>query len=113
MTEHSRATNLSDFFSDLDAGVVQQMLEVALSDVALAVVNTGKQGEISMSFKVAQIKTFDQVDIKHKITVVKPTLRGRQVEEDSNETAMYVHRGGVLKFYPADQGQLFKDKEKQ
>ena len=112
MAEKTRATDLSEFFSDLDAGVVQQMVEQALSDIAMAVVTTGKKGEISMTFKVAQIKNFDQVDIRHTLSVVKPTPRGRQVEEDTSETAMYVHRGGVLKFYPADQGQLFNDKEK-
>lgn len=111
MANATRATDLNEFFNDLDAGIVQQMLEQALSDVALAVVSTGKKGHISLSFNVSQIKTFDQVAIKHEITVKKPTSRGSQTEQDLNETAMYVHRGGILKFYPADQGQLFKEKE--
>lgn len=108
----NRNTPLDEFLSDLDAGILEQQLSMALSNVAEAVVFTGKAGKISVTFNISQIKKFDQVEIKHALTISKPTPRGKQIEEESSETPMYVHKGGVLKHYPAKQGQLFGEKTK-
>lgn len=108
----NRNTPLDEFLSDLDAGILEQQLSAALSDVAEAVIFTGKAGKISVTFNVAQIKNFDQVEIKHSLNISKPTTRGKQSEEVAGETPMYVHKGGVLKHYPAKQGQLFGEKTK-
>lgn len=105
-----RTTDVEEFIADLDGGVLREKIAYALSNVALAAVTTGKEGNITLSLKIKQIKNLDQVSIAHKFTMTKPTNKGKSVEEDGAETSMYVHKGGKLKFYPADQGQLFGEK---
>lgn len=107
-----RQTDVEEFIGDLDGGVLKDKIAYALSNVALAAVTTGKEGSITLTLKIKQIKNLDQVSISHKFNMTKPTNKGRLIEEDGAETSMYVHKGGKLKFYPADQGQLFGEKQK-
>ncbi len=44
--------------------------------------------------------------IKHKLSYVRPTNRGKISEEDTTETPMYVNRGGRLTILQEDRGQL-------
>ncbi|WP_274538084.1 hypothetical protein [Escherichia coli] len=55
-----------------------------------------------------EIEPFDEnrVKIKHKLSYVRPTNRGKISEEDTTETPMYVNRGGRLTILQEDQGQL-------
>ncbi len=48
----------------------------------------------------------NRVKIKHKLSYVRPTNRGKISEEDTTETPMYVNRGGRLTILQEDQGQL-------
>lgn len=105
-----RSTDVDEFIADLDAGVLKEKIAYALSNTALAAVTTGKEASINLTLKIKQIKNLDQVSITHKFTMTKPTNKGKSIEEDGAETSMYVHKGGKLKFYPADQGQLFGEK---
>lgn len=107
-----RSTPLDEFLSDIDAGILEQQLSAALSNIAEAVIFTGKKGSISLTFDVAQIKGLDQVIIKTSLKTNQPTPKGKQSEEVGSDTPMYVHKGGVLKHYPANQGQLFGEKTK-
>lgn len=105
-----RTTDVEEFIGDLDGGVLKDKIAYALSNVALAAVTTGKKGSITLSLEIKQIKNLDQVTISHKFNMTKPLPKGRLIEEDVSETSMYVHKGGKLKFYPADQRQLFGEK---
>ncbi|NIZ28800.1 hypothetical protein GSL00_30645 [Escherichia coli] len=62
-------------------------------------------GKVSLNL---EIEPFDEnrVKIKHKLSYVRPTNRGKISEEDTTETPMYVNRGGRLTILQEDQGQL-------
>ncbi|EIQ11691.1 hypothetical protein SF285071_1259 [Shigella flexneri 2850-71] len=76
-----------------------------LSEVASGVMNTKTKGKVSLNL---EIEPFDEnrVKIKHKLSYVRPTNRGKISEEDTTETPMYVNRGGRLTILQEDQGQL-------
>jgi uncharacterized protein YfdQ (DUF2303 family) len=56
-------TDFPSLLADLNAGIVQQQIEHALSDVALAVATTGKPGEVSL--------VSEQQDLKVKRTAME------------------------------------------
>ena len=76
-----------------------------LCEVASGVMNTKTKGKVSLNL---EIEPFDEnrVKIKHKLSYVRPTNRGKISEEDTTETPMYVNRGGRLTILQEDQGQL-------
>ncbi|MFW9324687.1 hypothetical protein ACN9OK_12025 [Glaesserella parasuis] len=43
-------TNIQDFLGELDAGIFENKLATALSDVALGVLNHDKQGVVKIEF---------------------------------------------------------------
>lgn len=102
-------TNIYDFLGELDAGIFEQKLATALSDVALGVLNHDKQGKVVLEFSLKKMDSDNpQVQIQHKLSYVKPTKRGKSSEEDTTATPMYVHKGGVLSVTPSkDQMPLF------
>ncbi|MCV4731818.1 M48 family metalloprotease, partial [Escherichia coli] len=65
-----------------------------LSEVASGVMNTKTKGKVSLNL---EIEPFDEnrVKIKHKLSYVRPTNRGKISEEDTTETPMYVNRGMI------------------
>ncbi|MDP8051026.1 hypothetical protein QJU23_01140 [Pasteurella atlantica] len=94
-------TNIHDFMGELDAGIFEQKMAAALSDVALGVVNHNKEGKVTLEFKVKKMDSDNpQVQISHKLTYAKPTKRGKSSEEDTTATPMYVHKGGKLSVTP-------------
>lgn len=102
-------TNVHDFLGELDAGIFEQKLATALSDVALGVLNHDKQGTVKLEFTLKKMDSDNpQVQIQHKLSFVKPTKRGKSSEEDTTATPMYVHRGGALSVTPdKDQMPMF------
>ncbi|EHB0516779.1 hypothetical protein JQ019_002641 [Escherichia coli] len=93
-----RSTDVQAFIGELDGGVFETKIGAVLSEVASGVMNT----------KNLEIEPFDEnrVKIKHKLSYVRPTNRGKISEEDTTETPMYVNRGGRLTILQEDQGQL-------
>ncbi|EKQ6287723.1 hypothetical protein [Escherichia coli] len=81
-----RSTDVQAFIGELDGGVFETKIGAVLSEVASGVMN--------------------RVKIKHKLSYVRPTNRGKISEEDTTETPMYVNRGGRLTILQEDQGQL-------
>ena len=94
-------TNIHDFLGELDAGIFENKLATALSDVALGVLNHDKQGTVKLEFTLKKMDSDNpQVQIQHKLSYVKPTKRGKSSEEDTTATPMYVHKGGALSVTP-------------
>lgn len=93
------------FIGELDGGVFETKIGAVLSEVASGVMNTKTKGKVSLNL---EIEPFDEnrVKIKHKLSYVRPTNRGKISEEDTTETPMYVNRGGRLTILQEDQGQL-------
>ncbi|WP_312946216.1 hypothetical protein [Superficieibacter sp.] len=107
---NERATVVPDFIGELDGGVFENKISMALSEVAFGVLNNGQKGKVVITFDIDRMSNSveeKRVMIKHKLSFVRPTPRGKSSEEDTTETPMYVNRGGKLTVLQEDQGQLF------
>ncbi|MBG2711033.1 hypothetical protein ACNARU_09640 [Proteus sp. WDL240414] len=110
MSQEDRKTNVPDFLSELDAGVFENKVSVALNDVALGVLNNGGKGKVIIELDIERLSNSmeeKRVEITHKLKFTAPTLRGKRTEEDATKTPMYVGKGGKLTIMQEDQGQLF------
>jgi len=101
------STNTSEFFSDLYAGVFDEKLSQALSDVAAGVIDNHAKGSVTIKFDLTQVGASNTVKIKHELKYTKPTINGDVTERDITETPMYVGTGGKMTLFPEDQSQLF------
>lgn len=110
---NTNATSRTDFptlLADLNAGVFEQQLNAAISDVAANVVTHGKKGELTVKFVFKQIGDSNQVAMTHQLKSVVPMSRGRIIEESATDTPLHVGRGGKLSLYPEEQTQMFPEK---
>ncbi|HGN2196401.1 MULTISPECIES: hypothetical protein [Morganellaceae] len=110
MSQEDRKTNVPDFLSELDAGVFENKVSVALNDVALGVLNNGGKGKVIIELDIERLSNSmeeKRVEITHKLKFTAPTLRGKRTEDDATKTPMYVGKGGKLTIMQEDQGQLF------
>jgi hypothetical protein len=107
MDKTDRNTNVADMLSELDAGVFEQKLARALSDVAMGAVTTGKKGKVIITFDMAQIANSSQVNLSHSLKYIKPTGNGRVTEENTTATPMHVGAAGKLTLFPDTQERLF------
>lgn len=107
---NDRMTVVPDFLGELDAGIFVNKIAAALNNTALGVLNNGGKGQVVLTFDIDRLSNSveeKRVSIKHKLKFVTPTPRGKQSEEDTTETPMYVGKGGKLTILQEDQGQLF------
>lgn len=107
---NDRTTVVPDFLGELDAGIFMNKIAAALNNTALGVLNNGGKGQVAITFDIDRLSNSveeKRVGIKHKLKFVIPTPRGKQSEEDTTETPMYVGKGGKLTILQEDQGQLF------
>ncbi len=103
---NSNKTNFAEMIGELNAGVFSEQVNQAISDVALGVVTQGKPGEVIIKLSLKQIGEGQQVSIKHKLSYVKPTHRGKLTEESSSDTPMHVGHGGVVSLFPNKQTSM-------
>ncbi|MGC6233521.1 hypothetical protein VU677_22580 [Hafnia paralvei] len=107
---NDRMTVVPDFLGELDAGIFVNKIAAALNNTALGVLNNGGKGQVVLTFDIDRLSNSveeKRVGIKHKLKFVTPTPRGKQSEEGTTETPMYVGKGGKLTILQEDQGQLF------
>lgn len=97
------ATDVAEFLTDLDGGVFDRKLSVALSQVAAAVVDHDKVGQVNVTFSFKKIPGTGQVHCEHQLKFVKPTLDGKAGEEEKRTTALHVGKFGALSLAPANQ----------
>lgn len=102
----SNKTNIAEVLGELNAGVFEQQINAAVSDVALGVVTHGKPGDVVIKLSIKQIGDSNQVAVTHKLSYVKPTTRGKISEETSADTPMHVGRGGELSLFPNTQTRM-------
>lgn len=100
-------TNVSEFISDLYAGVFEKKLSHALSDVAAGVIDNHAKGSIVIKMDLSQVGASNTVKIKHELKYTKPTINGDVTEKDITETPMHVGEGGRMSLFPENQGQIF------
>jgi len=90
------ATNVSELVSDLDGGMFDRMLSIALSQTAAAVIDHEKIGKVSIEFKLEKIQGTSQVRLGHSLKFSKPTSTGRSIEETDGATVLHVGKFGAL-----------------
>jgi hypothetical protein len=103
----SAATDVSEFISDLDGGIFERKLSIALSSVAAAVCDNARQGKVTVEFSVVAIPGTSQVHIKHTLKFSRPTMDGEATEKESRSTPMHVGKYGKLSLAPENQLQIF------
>lgn len=106
------STNVEQLFADLDGGMFERKLSHILSEVAGAVVDHGKKGQITIKLDLSQIGTSHQVAIAHSLQYKRPTSRGSASEDETTTTPMHVGKKGALTFFPEKQTTLFDEEEK-
>jgi len=93
-----KATDTTEFFDNLNAGVFSQQIGHALSDVAAGVVEYGKAGKVIITLEMKRIGESSQVNITHTLDYTQPTLRGKRREDTTLDTPMYVTANGIELF---------------
>lgn len=109
-TNTPNPTGRTDFpalLGDLNAGVFEQQISSAISDIAANVCTHGKKGELTVKFTLKQIGDSSQVAMTHSLKSVVPMARGRIIEESATDTPLHVGRGGKLSLYPEEQTEMF------
>lgn len=105
-------TNVTEMIADLDGGTFEERLGRVISEVAGAVVDHNRAGEVTIKLSMKRIGNSYQVQIDHKLAYKRPTARGAVSEDAVSSTPMYVGKGGALSFFPEGQGQMFDKKGK-
>lgn len=100
-------TDISTFFTELEAGVFGQKLSAAISDCAIAAVDKGAPSKVVIEIDIKQVGRSDQVNVSHKMKYKRPTSRGEIAETTTGTTPMYVGELGAVTLFPENQGQMF------
>ena len=108
----SAATDVGEFITDLDGGMFDRKLSIALSQVAAATVDHDKAGEVNLKFAFKKIPGTTQVHVTHTMKYSKPTMDGKAGEEESRTTALHVGKFGKLTLAPETQ-MSFIDRQGQ
>jgi hypothetical protein len=110
VTSTSAATDVGEFISDLDGGMLDHKLSIALSQVAAAAVDNDKAGEVNLKFTFKKIPGTNQVHCEHVLKFCKPTMDGKASEEEKRTTPMHVGKYGRLTLAPENQ-MAFLDRQ--
>jgi len=106
--EQRQLTDFAELIEELDAGTLVKRLEMALSDTALGVVTTGKQGKVTLTFTMKRVGESDQVAVDHTVDFSQPTHRGSRSEDHKTSSALYVGGRGALTLLPNTNRDMFK-----
>lgn len=99
----SAATDVGQFITDLDGGVFDHKLSVAISAVAAASVDNDKEGEVNIKLKFKRIPGTSQVHCEHTLKFTRPTMDGKASEEEKRSTPLHVGKYGRLSIAPENQ----------
>ena len=108
----SAATDVGEFITDLDGGMFDHKLSIALSQVAAAAVDNDKAGEVSVKFTFKKIPGTTQVHCEHVLKFSRPTLDGKASEEEKRTTPLHVGKFGSLTLAAPNQ-MAFLDRQGQ
>lgn len=106
-----KATDIQEFLSNLEGGVLQEALGHIVSDVAFAVRHNDSRikGRVNISLSFEKLND-DQVMVTHKVEFKKPTNKGSISEDRESQTPMFVNKGGELTVFRKDQEDMFGPK---
>ena len=100
------ATNVQQFISDLNGGILERQLSTILSDVGAAVMEHGGKGKVKIDINLERIGNTAQVKLPITLSYCCPTMTGKRSEEAESTSLMYIGRAG-LTLFPENQGQMF------
>ena len=106
----SAATDVSEFISDLDGGVFERKLSIAVSQVAAAAFDNNRAGKVTVELSFKKIPGTGQVHCEHTLKFVRPTLDGESSEKEKRTTALHVGKFGKLTLAPETQ-MTFMDRK--
>lgn len=109
-TPSAAVTDVGEFITDLDGGMFDRALSVALSQVAASVVDREKKGKVRIDFAFEHIKGTHQVRLEHTVKFERPTMAGKASEEQTGATVLHVSKGGRLSLSQPD---LFGNEQRQ
>ena len=96
-----RVTNFPQLMQQLDAGVISNVVGLALSNVALAVSQSNRKGEITLKLTIKPNSTTDNsiVDVISDIKVKEPKPHhGFKIEDFQYGSVAFVGFGGKLSY---------------
>ena len=102
-------TPVEQFIGDLDGGQLEEKFSKVISLVAGAVMDHGTAGEITIKFKIKKLSE-QQVMVEHDLHFMRPTQRGKQSENETNKTPMFVGEKAKVTFLPEHQNTMFDKK---
>lgn len=116
MTDVTNAPGFIAVLEELDAGIFERKIAHALAETARAVVNADSKkqsGKITIEFDLARIGEGAQVQMTHKLSYARPTLRGKIQETDTTQTLLYVGKAGKLTVTPDTQLEIFQKQQRE
>ncbi len=102
-------TQVDKFVAELDGGQLEEKLSKVLSLVAGSVMDHDGTGEVTLKMSFKKLSP-QQVMVSHDLKFSRPTMRGKQTENEENKTPMYVGEKGKLTFLPEHQHTMFDHK---
>jgi len=108
--ESDAGTDVGGFIQDLDGGVLERKLSLALSQVAAAVIDNDRVGDVTLKFSFKRIPGTTQVHCAHQLSFTRPTLNGTAGEKEERVTPLHVGKYGRLSLAPENQ-MSFLDKQ--
>lgn len=111
MSQKLTPTPVTQFLADINAGVLEQQMAHAISDVASAVAAAGGKGKIVLTLEMGRIPNTAMVNVAHKMEFTAPTLTGTRREDTKGATPMHVGTGGKLTLFPEKQIDFLKSDE--
>lgn len=92
------ATDVGSFVGELEAGLFESQLSVALSETAAAVVDheAKKGAKVTVTFEFEHIAGTQQVRIGHAVKFERPTRFGKRTETCKGASVMHVGKRGRL-----------------
>ena len=104
-----KSTDHNQFIDDINGGVFAKQLGYAISEVASAVVDNEKKGEINIKLKLSKGVGKNSLTIEHKLTSIAPLEDGRKAEDHEGKTSMYVNKDGDVTLFANHTKQLFEE----
>lgn len=102
-----KPTDHNQFLDDIDAGILGQQLDHAISKVATGVVETGKKGKLIIELNFSKGVGANNVTVEHKLKVDTPLDKGNTVDTHADKTPMFVNAKGDVSLFANDTRDMF------
>lgn len=99
--DESSATNYPKLMMELDAGLTANVIGQMLSDVAFAVANTNRKGEVTIKMKLEPGNSADNsyLNINTELKVKEPKMdKGFKIEDTYHGSLVFVGKRGKLTY---------------